>query len=108
MMQAIVIGGAAHGMIIQSMRADATRIELRRPDYIKPLASPGQQHIETEDIFDEYEVCTIFLTGDNPEVPVPFGLVIESGKTVVWAMSELVKGFAQNVADLIAQRNRLQ
>lgn len=95
-MQAIVVGGAANGMIVNQVLVDAERIELSRPDYIKPLAYSDQKEPEVERVRDTYQVCTLWLQGEQPD-PVPFGLIIEDGKTVRWAVSELCKGFAQNV-----------
>lgn len=95
-MQAIVIGGAANGVIIPSMLIDATVIELGRPDYVKPLERSTQAQPDVEMEKDRYDVCTIFLS-DSENNPIPFGICVLQGKPMVWAFSELVKGFAQNV-----------
>jgi hypothetical protein len=94
-MQAIVIGGAANGMVIERMRVDAEIIELSRPEYIKPLAYSKQYTPDVKYECDKYHVCTIWLGAGGPAM-VPFGLVIVEGMTVVQAYSELVKGFARN------------
>lgn len=106
-MQAIVIGGVAHGMIIKSMLANAERIELAAPDYIKPVVYSKQSQPDVEMKRDVYEVCTLFLP--NAEgVGIPFGLCILEGKPMVWAFSELVKGFAQNVINEQSAENLKQ
>ena len=96
MMQGIVIGGVADGVIIPSMRADATFIELGRPTHLKPLAYAKQPAPEVAKETDVYQVCTLYIDAGGP-APIPFGIVILEGTTVVHAFSELVKGFAENV-----------
>ena len=41
-MDVIVVGGCADGSLLNDVRMDAEFIELRRPDYIKPLASTAR------------------------------------------------------------------
>lgn len=106
-MQAVVIGGVANGMIIKSMLADAERIELAAPDYVKPLAYSKQETADVEMKRDVYEVCTIFLSGSQG-APIPFGLCVLTGRSLAWAFSEMVKGFAKNVINELSAENLKQ
>lgn len=106
-MQAIVIGGAANGMIIKQMLVEAESIQLSRPEYLKPLAYSKQEQVEAEYIRDTYNVATLWL--DNAtDYPVPFGLVIHESMTVLQAYSELVRGFSENVIMQLAAENLSQ
>lgn len=95
-MQAIVIGGPANGMILSKVLVTAKKIELARPEHVKPLESSGQQVPDVEMTKCTYQVCTIMLDQGDGRF-TPFGLVVEEGKPMIWAFSELVRGFAQNV-----------
>ena len=104
-MQGIVIGGPANGMILKKLRTDATVIKLGRPDYVKPLTTSAR-NVDPEIEMEEgtYNVCALHLPNAENKL-VMFGLVIEEGQNPVWAISELVKGFAQHVIDQIRTEN---
>ena len=49
-MDCIVVGGVADGTLLRDVDMDAEYIELRRPEYIKPLAAPdAQPDVQTGD-----------------------------------------------------------
>lgn len=109
MMQGIVIGGESSGMIITQIRVDATFIELSRPDYMRPLTSsdPNAQP-DVARSGEVYEVCTLWLTKKGKRDPIPFGLLIPEDKDIVWAFSELTKGFAHNEIEKLKAENLIQ
>lgn len=95
-MDAIVIGGCANGVVLQKIRMDASWIELKRPDYIKPLASAFEKMPEVVNESDKYEVHAIQLTNSNRHQAV-FGLCVVEGMSLTEAFSELCKSHVEVV-----------
>lgn len=102
MMQGIVVGGVANGVLIQSMQVAADIVELGRPTHAKPLESKHQTDIEFAEETDIYNVNVMHFPG--PEgLSVPFGLAILDGQTPAWAMTQLVKAFVIHATDELKQ-----
>jgi len=104
-MDVVVIGGCANGVLLKKIRTDATFIELARPDYIKPLKSALQKHPEVVKEKDRYEVHPIGLTnsGFDPRTHI-FGVAVIHGQSLTWAFSQLVIGYVENVTSkLVAE-----
>ena len=95
-MDAIVIGGCANGLILQRIRMDASWIELKRPEYIKPLASAFEDMPEVMHESDKYEVHAIQLVNSNRHAAV-FGLAVVEGMELTEAFSELCKSHVEVV-----------
>lgn len=98
-MDVIVIGGCANGVLLRKVKTDARYIELSRPDYIKPLASARQKTPEVVKEKDTYEVHPIGLTNTGENDTHVFGLAVVAGQSLTWAYSQLVIGFVQNVTN---------
>ena len=98
-MDCIVVGGCANGVLLRQMRADATFIELARPDYIKPLESSFQDHPEVVKEKDRYEVHPLSLTNTDSGTRHLFGIAVIEGESLTWAFSQLVIGYVENVTN---------
>ena len=100
-MDCIVIGGCADGTILQKIRMDAQWINLKRPDYIKPLASAQQDMPEVVNEDDNYEIHAIQLVNTNFTPGQPrsaiFGIGVVEGKSLTEAFSELCKSHVEVV-----------
>lgn len=103
-MDCLVIGGCANGLILKDIFFDAQKIELARPDHIKPLANASQAMPEVVKDKDIYEIHPIALQeGTAKHRQTLFGFAVLEGQTIQWAFSKLVTGYVQNVTnDLIA------
>ena len=92
-MDCIVVGGPANGLILKKIRMDATWIELRRPEYIKPLASSFQDRPEIAHEKAKYEVHPLSLKNSDEKRPAIFGIAVVEGQSLTWAFTQLVTGF---------------
>lgn len=103
LMDCIVIGGCANGVLLKKIRQDASFIELKRPDYVKPLESSTQIAPDICHETDVYEVHPLGLYDAARRCNV-FGLAVLKGKTLAWGFSQLVIGYTENTtAKLISQ-----
>lgn len=67
---AVTVGGVAGGQVLRGVQADAQFFELRRPEYIKPLASSGEMSPELSYESQVYELHVLELTNtDQPNKP---------------------------------------
>lgn len=96
-MDAIIIGGCANGVIMQKIRMDAQWIELKRPDYIKPLASAFETMPEVMHESDKYEIHAIQLINSETNSPAIFGIGVVEGMSLTDAFSELCKSHVEGV-----------
>ncbi len=96
-MDAIVVGGCANGLILQRIRMDASWIELKRPDYIKPLASAFEDMPDVMHESDKYEVHAIQLVNTETNAPAIFGIAVVEGMSLTDAFSELCKSHVEGV-----------
>lgn len=93
----VIVGGCANGLVLKHVRPDAQWFELRRPDYIKPLAASFQDRPEIAHTSDKYELHPIELhNSDDPAVPVLFGIAVVEGQSLTWALTQLVTGFVND------------
>lgn len=104
-MDCIVVGGAANGVLLRRVDAAAQRIELSRPDYVKPLTSARQTAPEVARLKDVYNVHPISLRNDDGRTAL-FGIAVVDGQTLTWGFSELVKGFIENVTTEITRASK--
>lgn len=103
-MDVIVVGGCANGVLLRAVKTEARYIELSRPNYIKPLESAFQKHPEVVKEKDTYEVHPIALTNSEDGRTRVFGVAVIAGQSLTWAYSQLVIGFVQHVTnELIAE-----
>lgn len=101
-MDCIVVGGVANGVLLKRIRMDAQWIELKRPEYIKPLESKDSD-AEVVHEKDVYEIHALTLTNTNEPGQHVFGIAVVEGQSLTWAYSQLVIGFVKNTtAELIA------
>ena len=103
-MDCVIVGGCAGGIVLPRMRMDAQWVELARPDFIKPLKDAMQPMPEIVNESDKYEVHPIQLH-DSPGNRAIFAIGVVEGKSLTWAFSELVKGYAENVITKLAAHN---
>lgn len=99
----VTVGGVAGGQVLRGVNADADFFALRRPQYIKPLASTGE--VNPELAYDEqiYELHVLELTNsDQPNKPHIFGVAVVEGQSLTYAFTELVVAYVEKItADLI-------
>ena len=98
----IVLGGVAHGALIQDIAPGAQAFEMARPTHLKPLTHSAQTQpeaaVETDLYFIHWvELQNMAVEGRLPQASL-FGIAVVKGKNLTWAFSELVKGFIQNDA----------
>lgn len=100
----LVIGGCANGTLLPAVDVLAQFIELKRPAYIKPLASAVQKVPEIANESDQYEVFPVGLVGETDEAPPQYmGIAVVRGRSMVWAFKQLVAAYAEkSVAELKA------
>ena len=84
-----IIGGCANGSLLPAVAIGAERIELKRPTYIKPLASALQKVPEIANESDIYCVHPIALTNDDGKLAVMSIAVLE-GQSLEWGFKQLV------------------
>ena len=94
--QCVVIGGCAHGTLIDRMHVDAERVELRRPEYVKPFTHSTQTTADVAHESDVYDIHTIMLAGDRKNNYDTFALAVIEGQSLSWAFSQLVIGYLAN------------
>ena len=61
MLNCLIVGGVADGVVLREVRDNATWIELRRPDYLKPLEHSKQEQPEAVHESDRYQIFTLHL-----------------------------------------------
>ena len=104
LMDCIVIGGCANGVLLREIRADAELIELRRPQHIKPLESPSQAFPEVHHEKDRYQVHAIHIVDFSKNGAVTLlGVATVEGRTLKWALEELIVGFVENTTMKMVQ-----
>ena len=96
-MDCIVVGGPAGGVILKDVRPDAQWIELKRPDYIKPLSASYQKRPEYAMTSAKYEIHPISLVNTGEHKPNLFAIGVVEGCSLTWAMEQLVKGYCQDL-----------
>lgn len=101
-MMCFVIGGCANGVTLPNVRIDAERIELKRPDYIKPIASATQKVPEIANESDVYIVHPLGMPNGEGKIAI-VGIAVIEGQSLSWAFQQLVVAFAEkSVANLRA------
>lgn len=104
----IVVGGCADGVLLNSIRMDAQKIELARPDYIKPLSSPNQDSPEVIKESDFYYVHPLGLKNDGEKDGHLFGIAVVVGQSLTWAFSQLVIGYVENVTARLVKSGAIE
>ena len=94
-MDVIVVGGCADGSLLNDVRMDAEFIELRRPDYVKPLASAAQAMPEIMHESDRYEVHVIGLQDSEAQAQTVFGIAVVEGRALTWGFTQLILSHIQ-------------
>lgn len=110
-MDCVVVGGPANGLLLRGVRTDATFVELSRPDYVKPLTDKNQKTPEIAKEKATYEVHVIGLTNTpkTPDTPARtrlFGIMVPRDTTLTEGFTLLVQGFLQHAAEEIATAAR--
>ena len=94
----VTVGGVAGGQVLRGVRADADFFELRRPEYIKPLASSGELNPELAHESETYELHVLELhNSDQPNKPHVFGVAVAVPETLTFAFTELVVAYVEKV-----------
>jgi hypothetical protein len=97
-----VIGGCANGALLPAVLLGAEHIALKRPSYIKPLASAVQKIPDIANESDVYELHPMSLTNDAGNLAIMLFAVIE-GKSLEWAFKQLIVAYGEKtVAELKA------
>jgi hypothetical protein len=97
LMDCIVCGGPANGVLLKQIKQEAQWIELARPDYIRPLASAFQKHPEIVRTEAKYEIHPVGLRNSGEVETHIFGIAVVEGESLTWAFSQLVIGYVENV-----------
>ena len=107
-MDCIVVGGPANGVLLKKIRVDAEMIELRRPDYIKPLESSFQDRPEIAHEKGVYEVHPLSLKNTGEHRPHLFGIAVIEGQSLTWAFTQLVVGYVENYTQQLLAEGIIQ
>lgn len=99
LMDCIVIGGCANGLLLREIQQDALWIELQRPDYIKPIANAAQKEPEVVSEKDIYEVHPIGLRNTDETGTHIFGIAVIEGESLTWAFSQLALSHVENTVN---------
>jgi len=91
-MPCLVVGGCANGVVIPHILADAQMIELRRPDYIKPLASTQQGMPEVAHETDKYAVHPLGVVSDDGGLHL-YGVAVIEGVTLPEAVERVFRAY---------------
>lgn len=103
MMDCLVIGGVADGLLIR-LQLGAEKIELGRPTHIKPLESPSQQQPEESRETDKYDVIAIYLPTRTAQI-IPFGIAVVEGNDPAWAIKQMTTAYVQYATDQLISNN---
>lgn len=103
----IVIGGPANGTLLRDVHPDAEQIELKRPEYVKPLESSKQEQPCIQHEIGVYDLYPLELHNEDDSPPTLFLLAITEGQTLTWAFSQLVVGYIENETNKFVEQNRL-
>ncbi len=95
-MDCIIVGGCANGSVLMKVRMDAQWIELKRPEYIKPLTDSMQTVPEIVNESDRYEIHPLTLINSNKHQAI-FGIGVVEGMELTEAFSQIVTGYTENV-----------
>ena len=99
-MDCIVVGGVADGTLLHNVDMDAEYVELKRPDYIKPLAhskaAPEVQHEK-----DVYEIHPIGLQDTERSQQTVFGIAVVSDQTLTWAFTQLIVTYVEKHTEVM-------
>ena len=104
-MPCVVVGGVANGLFIPEMDMRAQRVELGRPEYIKPLVSATQQQPEIAKEKDVYNVHPIGLAVTKNQQQV-YGIAVVEGMELTAAFEEIMIGFVRDTAEQLAKQKR--
>jgi len=107
-MNCVIVGGCANGVILPNLRPDAQWIELKRPEYIKPLASSLQNAPDIVHETDKYEIHVIALTNTETERSALFAIGVVEGKSLTWAFSELCKSHVEHITAQLIKAGHIQ
>ena len=103
-MDCIVVGGCADGTLLRQIDQDAQWIELKRPDYVKPLAHAAQAEPEVVNEKDVYEVHVIGLRNTDAPGSTIFGIAVVEGESLTWAFSQLVISHVELTTHKLAEK----
>lgn len=95
--QAVVIGGAADGLVLDKIRSDAEIFELERPKHLKPLVHSKQDTPEAEIESSTYQLHVIAFR-DTDGKPVEFGLATEISMALLQGLQQLIGAYVKNAA----------
>ena len=95
----IVVGGCADGVLLHDVRPTAGLIQLRRPEYLKPIGSPSDKEITAAFESDLYEIHPLSLQNSDEEKPRLFAIAVVEGQTLSWAFSQLVIAFVEQATE---------
>ena len=108
-MPCIVVGGVADGVFLPEVDAEAEIIELSRPEYVKPLMTPGQEQPEVEKESGLYEVHPLGIAQDVVNYGearyTVYGIAVPEGTSLDDAIGILFTSYVQlRTNEEIAQR----
>ncbi len=100
LMDCVVVGGCADGLLLRGVRADAKFIQLERPMSVKPLVHSLQKDPTIVYESDVYEVHPIHLVDSAPNAkPVLYGIAVVKSEQLTWAFNELLKNYVIRKAE---------
>jgi len=96
-MDCVVVGGCADSTILHGVLTTAERIELARPEYVKPLASSDQLQPDVAKETDTYTVHPVLL--EDADSAAIVGIAVVAGKNLTWALTQLISGYVENTTN---------
>lgn len=95
----LVVGGCANGVLLPGIEVTAQFIELKRPAYIKPIASALQKVPEIANESDEYEIHMFGLTDTGTLNPALIALAVVKGRSLTWAFKQMVASYCEKTVN---------
>ena len=107
-MDCIVVGGCADGALLKDVRMDAQYVELRRPEYIKPIKTPYENLPDIHHEKDVYEIHVIGLQDSDVSPQTVFGIAVIQDKPLTWAFTQLMISHVEVVTQRIVAAGLLK
>lgn len=107
-MDCIVVGGCANGTLLHDVEMDAQYVELRRPDYIKPLASTKTLVPEVQHEKDIYEIHVIGLHDSEVSNQTVFGVAVIQDRPLTWAFTQLCLSHIEHTTHKLKESGNLR
>ena len=106
LMDILVIGGIADGLFIRGIPTHVRGIQLRRPEFVKPLTSPTQQQPEIAKETQDYYIYQFGCDTDKEDESITVGFATPMESNMYEAFKALaVRYVHETVSKLMDDNN---